>query len=206
MFALCYNNLNTGDVNHLHNYVSFKDASNSIRNQVQAYIEDNLLGNNSQIVSHHDCTPETLKTDTKKADGYWFIVQPTSALMCRKVTDAGWVSTDFHVETLGKFVILEIPALQLDVPLEEDEAAVSVADVVSSEKLQHGKHVSLVDELKTILQQRRSRIIGDLERVDFVPDNPVLRKFESDLLEMRRKLNLAHLDIDDEYDSDSDSD
>lgn len=184
IYIIYISSLETGDTMLIRSYPSFNIASKDINDVLDWYIKTNCIGYATRNINNKDFNEEHLKYDTTFKNGYIFRIKKNSIYIYLKKTDVGWITTGISFKRVGKIGIEE-----LDVSMSDKESSSEIPIKQTSNNtsnLEHGQHVSLMEELKNVICKNRNNVNIDVERPPIM--NILKDKFISDLRDMKTKL------------------
>jgi hypothetical protein len=190
LYLIAITSLETGDVELQANvYSSFAEASNNIEQIYQEYMEDAKY---LPLTKHYeDVDPnnpnkisDLFLNDKTFLDGYTVVKGPNSVLIYKKETEKGYLYNGSTVRKITRIGIVSFNPKTPSSMLVEDK--ITNTKYIKPSNLEHGRHVSFIEELKLKQRQRAERILTQpivvLERPTYISE------FSLALLESRRKL------------------
>jgi hypothetical protein len=179
----------TGDVKLAKAYSSFSNASNNLNTIIDWYIKTNCIGANTKVLNKEKSIETLILNDNTFPNGFVFCMKKNSVIIYKKTTDLGWLRNGKSVKKIGKIGIDELSVQLSDnnnnaVVIDNTASSPTSSNVASS--LEHGQHVSLIEELKDVIGKRSGNIPTDIVQKPVI--NLLREKFITDLKVMKTKL------------------
>jgi hypothetical protein len=193
-----------GDVKLFEAHPTFNQAGENLKNVVETYIKNQCTGFSTKIIPHLELTKftdETIRDDPTILNGYVFKMNEHNVTIYKKTTVSSWFGGK-TVEKIGKIGIDEIK-IQVTIADKKDHhkdepkeiETINFETTISEvpQNQTHGKHVSLIEELKYVLGNRQTKVIS--EEISNKPVvNKIREKFIYDLNEMKFQLKPVNSD------------
>lgn len=192
LYIIYVTTIETGDSKLIKAYSSFTDASKNLRSIIDWYISENCNNDKIKIISNDKSILDTIRNDKDFINGYYFCIKKNSVIIYKKVTDLGWIRNNKTILKIGKIGIDE-----LCVQISDKNNSLLIDNTIQplipiSSSLEHGQHVSLIEELKSVINKRSQDAISINDKIIYNESkpiiNPIKEKFISDLKEMKTKL------------------
>lgn len=155
MYGIFYINRQSKTVECISTYESFKMASRQFYAVISKYIDVEPSLRPATILKSHEFDNSIIKISPIM--GYWIKIEDKSALIYRKQASNSWFSYS-KIKEIGSFSILEIPEITNVNPIKTEKIKISSAPEISQHE-QHGRHDTLIDELKLSLKNRTPKSI-----------------------------------------------
>lgn len=189
LYIIYKTSLDTGDCKLIKTYSSFNNASNDLKSVINWDIENNYKGIKTKIISNEKCVEEIIRNDLEVVNGVFFVQKRNSVIIYKKHTDLGWIRNNTLINKIGKIGIDEL-TIKLG---NSDGNNTFIIDNITqnsahkSSNYEHGRHVSLIEEIKCIVEGH-----DKLSTPIKIEKKPVInllqQKFISDLQGMKIKL------------------
>lgn len=148
MYGIFYNNRQSKIMECLATFESFKAASRQFYAVVSKYIDIEPSIRPMTLWKTKEFDMNKIRQSTNM--GYWIKMEDKSAIIYRKQPSNGWF-TSSKIKEIGCFCILDIPEItKVEIIIPKKQKII----MGESTNFQHGRHVSLIDELKIKLKNR----------------------------------------------------
>ena len=178
--------MKSGDVEITRTFSRYSRAIASLQEVIEKYITDRGLTNNSRIIAKADFVASNVSKDKTFPNGYCFRKGKNSVIIYRKTTDVGKVWNAVTFEEIGKIGVCDFDVrLPSGVHNRNGRSGKSLGNGNDKEKndkeendkeenpsddecevetiskptnQEHGRYITMIEELKSVLDNRRNRM------------------------------------------------
>lgn len=178
---------NSGDVNFSATYPSFNKA----KSKIDAFLEDFALNRGKTLVEVDKKELEKIRASPKKNDKNIYVKKKKSAAtLFHIVTIPGRLYNTYELQKLNQVGISEfsvkVPPMYLPSDEEEEtEESYEFTPVTKITNHEHGSHVSVISELKSVLRNRK---VKNVKIPKSEIDNSKMENFIHDLIKGKEML------------------
>ena len=181
-----YISMKSGDVEITRTFSRYSRAIASLQEVIEKYITDRGLTNNSKIVTKADFVASNVSKDKTFPNGYCFRKGKNSVIIYKKTTDVGYIKNAVTFEEVGKIGVCDFDVRlpsgvhnrnnrnsrsglrsryknrrslgnnEVEENPSDDDCEVGTISKVTNQE--HGRYITMIEELKSVLDNRRNRM------------------------------------------------
>ena len=173
MYGIIYNNMESKIVECLASFESYKIASNELYSVISRFIDIEPSIRPCTIWKNSEFDENKIKCSSNY--GFWIKLNDKNAIIYHKNSVNGWFTT-YEIKEIGNFTILDIPGITVTTNKPSPKKK-------NRDNSQHGRHVSLIDELKLKLKNRNIE-----NKPILIPERPIINTQSDFLMELKNSI------------------